>query len=156
LIEKICLCKVAALLALIAVLAAACGDGGSPNGTPEGGSPSGTQDGPLAVPTASSGGGRVLYVAPDGDDAADGSAERPWRTIQHAADSVQPGDTVMVGEGTYHEEVTLTRSGETNRAVGFRAKAARNAGDPEQGGTPDMEGNRRPFDGVDIGPYEAQ
>ena len=121
-IEKICLYRVAALLALIALLAA-CGDGGSPNGTPEGGSPSGTQDGPLAVPTASSGGGRLLYVSPGGDDDANGSAEHPWRTIQHAADSVLPGDTVMVGEGTYHEEVTLTRSGETNRAVGFRAKA---------------------------------
>jgi len=108
------LVRIAALLALLALLAAACGDGGSRNDSP---------DGTLAVPTASIGGGRVLHVAPDGDDGADGSAEHPWRTIQHAADSVQPGDTVMVGEGTYHEEVTLARSGEANRAVGFRAKA---------------------------------
>lgn len=43
----------------------------------------------------------VYHVDPHGDDAADGSAEAPWATLQHAADRVQPGDTVLVREGTY-------------------------------------------------------
>jgi len=62
-------------------------------------------------------------VASDGDDAADGSIEHPWRTLQHAADSVLPGDTVVVQEGTYHEEVMLTRSGEFGRRITLRAAA---------------------------------
>jgi hypothetical protein len=33
---------------------------------------------------------------------------------------------------------------------------ARDAGDPQQGGMPDIEGNQRPsYGGVDLGPYEA-
>lgn len=105
----------AALLTLVAVLAAACSGGGSSLETPEAGSP--------VASAAASDGGRVLYVATDGGDAADGSVEHPWRTLQHAADSVLPGDTVLVEEGSYHEEVALTRSGEANRPIGFRAAA---------------------------------
>jgi hypothetical protein len=41
------------------------------------------------------------HVSPAGDDAATGSASAPWKTIQHAADRVQPGDTVVIHAGTY-------------------------------------------------------
>jgi hypothetical protein len=44
-----------------------------------------------------------LYVSPTGRDADDGSADRPWLTIQHAANSVQPGNTVCVRPGAYNE-----------------------------------------------------
>jgi hypothetical protein len=40
------------------------------------------------------------HVATTGDDAGAGTADAPWRTIQHAADSVAPGDTVVVHAGT--------------------------------------------------------
>ena len=43
----------------------------------------------------------ALHVAPGGDDANDGSAGAPWATLQHAAEQVQPGDTVFVHDGTY-------------------------------------------------------
>lgn len=41
------------------------------------------------------------HVATTGDDTAAGTDAAPWRTIQHAADSVAPGDTVMIHAGTY-------------------------------------------------------
>ncbi len=44
------------------------------------------------------------YVALDGDDANPGTLENPWRTLQYAADTAQPGDEVCVGTGTYSPE----------------------------------------------------
>ena len=46
-----------------------------------------------------------LHVAKTGSDQADGSAERPLRTINHAAQLAQPGDTVIVHTGEYREWV---------------------------------------------------
>ncbi len=43
----------------------------------------------------------VYHVTATGSDAADGSADHPWQTLQHAADTVDAGDTVIVGDGTY-------------------------------------------------------
>ncbi|MEP6957678.1 MAG: right-handed parallel beta-helix repeat-containing protein [Nitrospirota bacterium] len=44
---------------------------------------------------------RTLYVATNGDDTADGTTTRPWRTLQHAAQDVQPGDLIIVRPGRY-------------------------------------------------------
>ncbi|WEX11037.1 hypothetical protein [Chelativorans sp. AA-79] len=55
--------------------------------------------------------GNAYHVAIDGSDAGDGTAQAPWRTIQHAVDHVEPGDTVLVHGGIYNETVTITRSG---------------------------------------------
>lgn len=46
-------------------------------------------------------GGRAYHVAPTGSDSGPGSDARPFRTIQKAADSVKPGDTVLVDDGVY-------------------------------------------------------
>ena len=46
-----------------------------------------------------------LHVATTGSDRADGSAERPLHTINHAAQLAQPGDTVIVHAGEYREWV---------------------------------------------------
>jgi len=45
----------------------------------------------------------TYYVAPppNGDDGNPGMLGAPWATIQHAADTVQPGDTVQVRAGNY-------------------------------------------------------
>jgi hypothetical protein len=42
-----------------------------------------------------------FHVAMTGDDAAAGTSEAPWRTIQRAARAVAPGDTVIVHAGSY-------------------------------------------------------
>ncbi|NBR50066.1 DUF1565 domain-containing protein, partial [bacterium] len=48
-----------------------------------------------------------LYVAPNGDDAATGSATAPLRTIQSAYGKATAGDTIILREGTYREAVAL-------------------------------------------------
>lgn len=45
----------------------------------------------------------VLYVSPDGDDANPGTKALPWRTIRHAVNQLQGGETVYLGHGTYVE-----------------------------------------------------
>ncbi len=61
------------------------------------------------------------FVSPTGDDANPGSLARPFRTIQKAADLMQPGDTCYVRGGTYRESVTLKRSGRPGAPIRFRA-----------------------------------
>lgn len=65
----------------------------------------------------------TYYTAVDGDDAHPGTAEWPWRTIQKAAITLHPGDTVIVREGIYDERITTLRGG-TNEAsrITFQAE----------------------------------
>ena len=53
----------------------------------------------------------TFYVDPSGNNSNPGTASQPWRTIQFAVTKVTPGDTVLVGNGTYREKVIITRSG---------------------------------------------
>jgi hypothetical protein len=53
----------------------------------------------------------TLHVAANGADDADGSAGRPFRTINRAAELARPGDTVLVHEGEYREWVQPRRGG---------------------------------------------
>ncbi len=63
----------------------------------------------LLVPRATA--ENVYYVSPDGDDGNPGTFDQPWRTIQHAVDSVGPGDTIWVRSGIYNERVVIQTSG---------------------------------------------
>jgi len=53
----------------------------------------------------------TYYVATTGNDASAGTKARPWRTIQHAANMVQAGDTVYARAGIYNEAVNIPASG---------------------------------------------
>ena len=56
--------------------------------------------------------GPAFHVDPiKGDDSNDGSPAKPWRTFQHGARKLKPGDTLYLHGGVYHEKVSLTRSG---------------------------------------------
>lgn len=64
---------------------------------------------------------RYWYVATDGDDAASGeSRETAWRTLQHAANAVRPGDTVWIAEGTYSESIRPRSTGTPEAPITFR------------------------------------
>src|SRR5262249_28410460 len=68
--------------------------------------------------------GRTLFVATDSALAADGSAERPFRTIHEAVRAANDGDTIAVAEGRYDEgridlrHKTLTLLGGFARSAG--------------------------------------
>ena len=62
---------------------------------------------------------RTLNVAPDGNDAADGTTQ-PWRTLQRAADGARAGDLVIVHAGRY-AGFDLRRSGTAADPIVFRA-----------------------------------
>lgn len=56
----------------------------------------------LSVLTACSGvRAAQFYVSPTGNDSAAGTSAAPWKTLQHAADVVGPGDRVTARAGNY-------------------------------------------------------
>jgi hypothetical protein len=59
----------------------------------------------------------TYYVAPNGDDANAGTISQPWRTIQHAADTMVAGDTVLIRSGVYNEQIRTVSDG--NAADGY-------------------------------------
>lgn len=61
------------------------------------------------------------FVATNGCDAADGSAGRPWRTIQRAASIAGPGDTITIRGGVYREWVKPANAGTEGAPVVYRA-----------------------------------
>ena len=54
-----------------------------------------------------------FYVSTTGNDSNPGTQAAPWRTIQHAADTVRAGGTVNVRGGVYEELVSVNASGNT-------------------------------------------
>jgi Right handed beta helix region/Pel9A-like, right handed beta helix region len=65
--------------------------------------------------------GTTYYVAPTGDDAQPGTLDRPWRTIQKAANTVEAGSTVYVRGGVYAEKVIMNVSGAPGRVITFQS-----------------------------------
>ena len=59
----------------------------------------------------------AFYVATTGNDSNTGTQASPWRTVQHAADTVHAGSTVNVRGGIYEELVSINASG--NASDGF-------------------------------------
>jgi parallel beta-helix repeat protein len=74
------------------------------------------------------------------DNVRGGSRDRPWATLQFAADHVQPGDTVHVRDGDY-VGFHLTRSGEPDAPVRFLA---------EGNAVRIMERNSKTLDGINV------
>jgi pectate disaccharide-lyase len=68
------------------------------------------------------------YLSPDGSDSDPGTAERPWRSLSKAVESVRPGATVVLRPGTYGapgETHLMNRGGTEDAPIIWR-------GDPGQ------------------------
>jgi hypothetical protein len=63
----------------------------------------------------------VRYVsAAEGNDENDGSEASPWQTLQHAADTVAPGTTVLVDDSApYEGGLEITRGGSFDNYIVF-------------------------------------
>lgn len=63
----------------------------------------------------------AYYVSPQGADSNIGTKLSPWRTIQKAADTVKPGDTVYIRGGIYqpNERIKLRVSGSEGKYITF-------------------------------------
>lgn len=67
------------------------------------------------------------FVSPKGNDANPGTIEAPWKTVQRAANTLQPGDTVFLRKGIYRELVTINVSGTAGAPITFTNYAAEKA-----------------------------
>lgn len=66
------------------------------------------------------------HVATHGMDTATGTVQAPFKTIQHTADIMQPGDTCIVHGGTYREWVKPPRGGQSeNQRITYKAAPGR-------------------------------
>jgi len=58
---------------------------------------------------------KSLHVSVNGNDTGDGSPAKPFKTIQAAANAAMPGDVVTVHAGTYREQITPPRGGNSDQ-----------------------------------------
>jgi parallel beta helix pectate lyase-like protein len=80
--------------------------------------------GQAAGPPPPGSGGSYYVDAAAGNDAAAGDSAHPFKTIQHAADLVNPGDVVVVRNGLYTGSgsvLDIERGGTAGNYVVFRA-----------------------------------
>ena len=71
--------------------------------------------------------GSSFYVSTSGKDSNSGSFTAPWRTIQHAANTVTAGATVYVETGVYNESVNFPASGTASHPITFQNYPGQNA-----------------------------
>ena len=87
----------------------------------------------------------ALYVSTTGSDSNPGTISAPWKTIQHAANTVQAGDTVYVRGGLYSESVNIGVSGSTGAgSVTFQSYPGETAIVDGTGLTPSTSRHTRP------------
>jgi hypothetical protein len=65
--------------------------------------------------------GQTFYVAPEGSDTNPGTIQAPWQTIQHAFDTLVPGQRALVREGMYAESLIMHRAGTATAPITVRA-----------------------------------
>jgi hypothetical protein len=65
--------------------------------------------------------GQTFYVAPGGSDQAPGTLDEPWATIQHALDTLAPGQRALVREGTYTQSLVMNRAGSAGAPITVQA-----------------------------------
>jgi parallel beta-helix repeat protein len=77
--------------------------------------------GPADIPSVAQPVPCDLMAAPDGDDGADGSTDRPFRTAQQLMQSLQPGQTGCLAAGEYTGGLQLASGGSDGRPITLAA-----------------------------------
>ncbi|MGH9702401.1 MAG: choice-of-anchor Q domain-containing protein [Candidatus Acidiferrales bacterium] len=73
--------------------------------------------------TPATGSGVTYFVEKTAcSDSFAGTSAQPWCTLSHASSKLQPGDTVIVGAGTYNESVTPP-SGSVNAYISYEGQS---------------------------------
>ena len=76
---------------------------------------------PLAFKTRKSIEPATYYVATDGSNANSGRTRgEAWRTLTHAAETVNAGDTVLIAGGSYNENVRIHATGDKGKPITFK------------------------------------
>lgn len=68
----------------------------------------------------------TFFVSPTGSDSNPGTEAQPWRTIQHAAETLQAGETVLIRAGEYAEWVRPQHSGNEGKPITYAAYPGEN------------------------------
>ncbi len=63
-----------------------------------------------------------IYVSKTGNDANPGTASKPFKTIQKASSIAKPGNTIVIGGGTYQETIKPMKSGTAGSPIVYRSK----------------------------------
>jgi hypothetical protein len=63
----------------------------------------------------------TYYVAPNGNDNNPGAFDRPWHSIQAAANRLVAGDTLLIREGNYEEKIVIRRGGDRGHPITYKA-----------------------------------
>jgi parallel beta helix pectate lyase-like protein/dockerin type I repeat protein len=75
--------------------------------------------GAFLIASPAAGATPTFYVSPDGNDANPGTEAQPWLTIQKAANTLAAGQRVLIMEGTYRDNVVMTRDGSPSQPITF-------------------------------------
>ena len=66
--------------------------------------------------------GVTYFLDPQkGDDAVEGSQDRPWRTVSHGVRQLRAGQTLVLRGGVYYERVYLALAGQRDQAITIRS-----------------------------------
>ena len=76
----------------------------------------------LAFCFATSASAKDWFVDDSGNNNNAGTDAKPFKTIQKGVDKAQPGDRVIVKNGTYYEDVYSKRSGNSSKWIEIKAK----------------------------------
>ncbi|AUC74947.1 T9SS type A sorting domain-containing protein [Olleya sp. Bg11-27] len=63
-----------------------------------------------------------IYVSKTGNDANPGTVSQPFKTIAKASAIANPGNTIVIGEGTYEETIKPLRSGTPGNPIVYTSK----------------------------------
>jgi len=64
----------------------------------------------------------TYYVATNGSDINPGTNAQPWATFSKAMTILQPGDTLLIKDGTYYQSLDVTISGTAGNPITIKAE----------------------------------